>query len=70
MPSAEDRFYAEDRAIRGRAGILDRKNGDRLVCFFFADPACPEHAPRMARVCARALNLAVTKPTQGSLTDG
>ena len=65
-----DRFYADDKAIRGRAGIFDRTNGNRLVAFFLADPASPEHAPRMARVCARALNLAEIKPVQGSLTDG
>ncbi len=70
MSATEERFYADDKAIRGRAGIFDRDRGNRLVCFFFFDPSSPEHAPRMARVCARALNLAVTKSRQGSLTDG
>jgi len=65
-----DRFYADDKAVRGRAGIFDRTNGNRLVAFFLADPVDQDHAPRMARVCARALNVAVTKPVQGRLTDG
>ena len=66
----EDRFFADDHAVRGRAGIFDRERGNRLVAFFLADPANADHAPRMARVCAKALNAAVTKPTQGRLTDG
>ncbi len=57
----EDRFYADDKAVRGRAGIFDRSNGNRLVAFFLADPAKPEAAPRMARVCAQALNAAVSR---------
>lgn len=65
-----DRFYSDDKAVRGRAGIFDRERGNRLVAFFLADPDNQEHAPRMARVCARALNVAVTRPTQGRLTDG
>jgi len=64
-----DRFYSDDKAIRGRAGIFDRERGNRLVAFFLADPDNQEHAPRMARVCARALNIAVTRPEQGRLSD-
>ncbi len=66
----EDRFYVDEKAIFGRAGIFDRKHGNRMVAFFMGDKARPEVAPRMARVCAQALNIAVTKPEQGRLTDG
>jgi len=64
-----DRFYADEKAIRGRAGIFDQDKGNRLVAFFLADPANKDAAPAMARVCARALNAAVTRQTQRSLGD-
>lgn len=54
-----ERFYVDDKAIRGRAGIFDRSKGNRLVCFFFPDPGNAETAPAMARVCAKGLNAAV-----------
>ncbi|KAF5036383.1 hypothetical protein DSECCO2_575670 [anaerobic digester metagenome] len=60
MFAKEDRFYADDKAVRGRAGILDRAKGHRLVCFFFPDPNDAEAAPKIARVCADALNAVVT----------
>ena len=61
-----DRFYADDKAVRGRAGIFDRTKGNRLVCFFFPDPGNAEAAPAMARVCADALNAVVAKRQGGS----
>jgi hypothetical protein len=64
-----DRFYVDASAIRGRAGIFDQAKGNRLVCFFLVDPANTDAAPAMARVCAHALNAAVTRQTQRSLGD-
>jgi hypothetical protein len=54
-----ERFYADDKAVRGRAGILDRTKGNRLVAFFTVDKENVDAAPAMARVCAKALNAAV-----------
>ncbi|HML52884.1 MAG TPA: hypothetical protein PKC79_02195 [Solidesulfovibrio magneticus] len=65
-----ERFYADDKAVRGRAGIFDSAKGNRLVAFFLNDPTNAEAAPAMAKVCARALNAAVSKPVQRKLTDG
>ncbi len=61
-----DRFYADDKAVRGRAGIFDRTKGNRLVAFFLHDPDNADAAPAMARVCADALNAVVAKRQGGS----
>jgi hypothetical protein len=61
-----DRFYAEDKAVRGRAGIFDRTKGNRLVCFFLQDPSNTDAAPAMAKICADALNAAVAKRQGGT----
>ena len=73
-----ERFYAEDKAIRGRAGIFDQTKGNRMVAFFPADPANADAAPAMARVCAKALNAAAERqkggrhelPVKTSMADG
>lgn len=59
------RFYVEDRAIRGRAGIFDSEKGNRMVCFFLNDPTDARIAPAMARVCADALNAAAERQKGG-----
>ena len=64
-----ERFYADAKAVRGRAGIFDRVKGNRLVAYFPADPGNGDAAARMARVCADALNTVVMRSNakQGSL---
>ena len=64
------RFYADDKAIRGRAGIFDASKGNRMVAFFPADPSNADAAPAMARVCADALNAAVAKRQGGGNAAG
>ncbi|MHC1792039.1 hypothetical protein [Solidesulfovibrio sp.] len=54
-----ERFYADDKAVRGQAGIFDQTKGNRLVAFFLVDKENVDAAPAMARVCANALNAAV-----------
>ena len=54
-----ERFYADDKAIQGPAGIFDRTKGNRMVAFFLHDASNSDAAPAMARVCATALNAAV-----------
>lgn len=61
-----DRFVVDTTTVRGRAGIYDRDNGNRLVGFFLAVPANPNAATRMASVCADALNAAVTRRQGGN----
>ena len=60
-----ERFIVDESAVRGRAGIFDLAKGHRMVAFFLNDPANAEAAPRMARVCAAALNAAVAPKQQG-----
>lgn len=58
------RFYSDAKAVRGRAGIFDRAKGNRLVAFFMADPENGEAAPRMAKICADALNAYVMRSSE------
>lgn len=65
----DERFHSDAKAIQGRAGVFDRAKGNRLVAFFMADPENVEAAPRMAKICADALNAAVVRSSarQGRL---
>jgi predicted metal-dependent enzyme (double-stranded beta helix superfamily) len=54
-----DRFAIHNMAVRGRVGIVDTANGNKLVAFFLGNRDKPEAPRAMAEACIEALNATV-----------